>query len=174
MICGSIVSLRPIEADDLPLLAKWQNDPMIMAGWGLPSPHLSSATIAADLPGRFSEFDTAGYFMIEAEGLAVGRIGFEGLEDRHRCAELSLYIGEPDAQGKGFARDAVRALARYLFRERRAARVELTVIDSNTRARALYESLGFFDEGTLRGYLHFNGQYHDEHLMAVHSESDLR
>ncbi len=174
MIIGTVVTLRPIEDADLPVVHRWQNDPRIMEGWAMPSPILSHSALAADLPGRFAHFDGAGHFIIDVGGNPVGRISYDGLEERHRSAELSLYIGDLAAQGKGYAMDAVVTLTRYLFTERRASRVELTVIDTNARARALYESLGFVLEGTLRGYIHFAGAFHDELLMAVYAEDDLR
>lgn len=174
MIQGERVILRPIEPRDVPLLRAWQNDPAVMTGWALPHPLLAHDQFDEDFAGRFRQFDTAGHFIVEVDSVAVGRIDFHGFDERHRGAEISLYIGETSAWGRGYARDAVATLATYLFRERRAARVSLTVIESNDRARKLYEAVGFQVEGVLRDHIHFNGAYHNEIVMALYGAGDIR
>lgn len=173
MIRGTKIVLRPIEERDIPQLRAWQDDPAVMTGWAMPHPLVAHDAFVADLAGRFGTFREAGYFIIEHGGDAVGRIDFHGFDERHRCAELALYIGERSAGGKGYAWDAVHTLTSYLFSERRAARVELTVIESNIRARRLYESLGFQSEGILRDYIHFGGRWHNEILMAIYDSGML-
>lgn len=173
MILGARIELRPIEERDIPHLRAWQSDPAVMTGWAMPHPLVAHDAFVDDMAGRFRSFADAGYFVIEHGGGAIGRIDFHGFDERHRCAELALYIGERTATGKGFARDAVHTLTSYLFSERRAARVELTVIESNTRARRLYESLGFRTEGVLRDYVHFGGRWHSEVQMAMYDGAML-
>jgi diamine N-acetyltransferase len=174
MIRGAVVGLRPIEPRDVPLLRTWQNDPEIMSGWAITHPLLSHASFEDDLAGRFRTFDRAGQFIIDVEGSAIGRIDFDGFDERHRDAEISLYVGEISAQRKGYARDAVATLVRYLFQERRAARVELTVMENNQRARRVYESVGFQTEGVLRDYVYVNGTWRNEVLMAIYGAEMIR
>jgi ribosomal-protein-alanine N-acetyltransferase len=167
MIHGDRVALRPIRQDDLPFLTRWHADPAVMAGWANPVPLVAEAAWEGDLRGRFASFDDAGYLIIEADDRPIGRIDFEHLDARHGTVEIALYIGERSAQGRGYASDAVGALARYLFEQRAVHRVELTVVESNDRARRLYESVGFRIEGVLREHVHFDGRFHDELLMAL-------
>lgn len=169
MIRGQQVHLRPIEERDLPILRRWQDDARIMTGWAMPQPIVPHNAFSDDLTNRFAHFETAGYFIIETVEGPIGRIDFHGFDERHRAPEIGIYIGERDAQGKGNARDAISTLARYLFEQRRAARVELTVIESNMRARRLYEAIGFVTEGVLRDWIYFDGAFHNEVLMALYS-----
>ena len=46
-------------------------------------------------------------------------------------------------------------------------RVELTVRVDNPRAKRLYESFGFVEEGLCKRYMCLNGEYTDSYLMAV-------
>lgn len=46
-------------------------------------------------------------------------------------------------------------------------RIELTVREDNGRAKALYERLGFQDEGIMRQSMRVAGRYHDCHSMAL-------
>ena len=170
MIKGTRVNLRPITEPDLSLLRAWQSDPEVMAGWGIPNPLVASTNFAADLTGRFASFESSGYLIIESPDGPIGRIDYEHLDGRHGSCEIAMYIGDPGAQGRGFASDALRTLARHLFNQRGVHRIELTVIESNERARRLYERVGFVTEGLLRDYLWFNGEWHNELLMALFAD----
>jgi RimJ/RimL family protein N-acetyltransferase len=171
MIRGSSVVLRPITAGDLPLLRAWQSDPAIMAGWGMPMPLLPAAALEHDLNGRFAQFDERGYLIIESPEGPVGRIDFGQLDQRHGSCEIALYIGDKAAQGRGYAADAIRALAGFLFDQRRLRRIELTVMASNQRAIRLYERIGFVTEGVLRDHVFFDDGFHDEVMMALHPDT---
>lgn len=65
-------------------------------------------------------------------------------------------------------------LGRYLMmrvlewmRSRGFEKAELAVFATNHRARHLYESLGFVDEGVRRKHLRIRGEYVDEILMGL-------
>ena len=53
------------------------------------------------------------------------------------------------------------------MRARGFAKAELAVFATNVRARHLYESLGFVEEGIRRGHVHIRGEYVDEILMGL-------
>ena len=46
-------------------------------------------------------------------------------------------------------------------------KAELAVFATNVRARRLYESLGFVEEGVRRGHVRIRGAYVDEVLMGL-------
>ncbi len=168
MLAKGRVTLRPIHASDVPLLLRWMSDPHLMRHWAQPAPLLTEDRLAQDLAGRFSRFDTAGYFMIEREdGTAIGRIEFEQLDERNRSAEVMIFIGDPDARGKGYGTEAMVALLRYLFHQRNLHRVFLTVLAWNTPAQRSYEKVGFVVEGRLRDDVYFDGRYHDQLVMGI-------
>jgi len=78
----------------------------------------------------------------------VGYVMVAGLESPHRSVELRrLVITE---KGKGYGRQVLRLVKRFIFEEQRAHRLWLDVKDHNLRAKHLYESEGFVVEGTLR------------------------
>jgi len=161
------ISLRAIGPDDRALLVRWQSDPAIMRGWGLPQPLLPHDAFCGDLNDRFTRFDVAGDFLIVAPVGPVGRIFFTGLESRHRCAQIGLYVGETGQQGKGYGGAAIKALVRYLVHQRDVHRIELTTLTWNAKAHRLYTRLGFQDEGLLREYLNFDGEWHGEMQMSL-------
>ncbi|GIW04606.1 MAG: N-acetyltransferase [Thermomicrobiales bacterium] len=176
MLAEGRVTLRPICANDLPLLLRWMSDPRLMRHWAQPVPLVTEEQLAQDLAGRFARFDTAGYFMIEREdGAAIGRIEFEQLDERSRSAEVMILIGDPDARGKGYGTEAMVALLRYLFHQRNLHRVYLTVLAWNTPAQRSYAKAGFVVEGRLRDDVYFDGHYHDQLVMGIlREEFDAR
>jgi len=72
----------------------------------------------------------------------------------------------PDARGKGLGRRLILA-AIDAARERGFERVELDVFASNTRARVLYEHVGFVEEGVRRRARKIDGRYEDDVIMAL-------
>lgn len=58
-------------------------------------------------------------------------------------------------------------MLRHAFSDLGLNRVELTVLESNSRARSIYEKEGFALEGTLRAAAWKNGRYEDMHVMSI-------
>jgi RimJ/RimL family protein N-acetyltransferase len=168
MLVGTQVQLRPIRRDDLPRLRAWFDDPELMRHWARPAPLVVDDAFEPDLRGRFSRFDTAGYFMIEIPGgPTIGRIDFEQLNMQSRSAEVMVLIGDRASRGHGHGTDAMVTLLRYLFDQRNLHRVALMVLAWNAPAIRSYEKVGFVAEGTLRDDCFFDGRYHDQIAMSI-------
>ena len=85
----------------------------------------------------------------------------------HLLTDLTIAVA-PDAQGRGVGRALFQALLDEVTDHMpRIHRVELFARVSNTRARALYRSLGFVEEGRLRGRVNNSlGVAEDDTLMG--------
>ena len=89
----------------------------------------------------------------EENGLIVGeihasRVGIASLG--HLLTDLTIAVA-PQAQGRGVGRRLFQALLDEVTTNMpHITRVELFARESNVKARALYESLGFVEEGRLR------------------------
>lgn len=83
-----------------------------------------------------------------------------------RSAEFHIMVG-PRTQGQGVGTYAIREMLRHAFSDLGLNRVELTVLESNSRARSIYEKEGFALEGTLRAAAWKNGRYEDMHVMSI-------
>lgn len=84
-------------------------------------------------------------------GRLVGATGLSGLNSPHRSAETGYWVAA-DAQGKGIATRAARALLGHAFQTLGLNRVYLTAVAENRRSRAVAERLGMRHEGTMRSY----------------------
>ena len=89
----------------------------------------------------------------EEEGQLLGeihasRVGIASLA--HLLTDLTIAVA-PRAQGRGVGRALFQGLLDEVMRSMpHITRVELYARDSNVRARTLYASLGFVEEGRLR------------------------
>lgn len=167
MLWGEQVVLRPFRADDLPIMRKWLRDPETAHTWGR-APIVTDDAFEADLAGRFTRFDQAGYFAIEDEqGALIGRIEYEQLDPIDRTVELMIMLGSPERRGRGLGTDALRTLILHLFSDRQIERVWLTVLAWNTAAIRTYEKIGFVREGLRREDIWLDGAWHDQLVMGL-------
>ncbi|WP_428422972.1 GNAT family N-acetyltransferase [Methylibium sp.] len=96
---------------------------------------------------RFPDFR---HFIVEAGAgtQAVGFVILQGCRSRHRSIELKRMVVM--TQGRGLGRACLRQLKQMAFRDLHAHRFWLDVKTHNVRAKALYDSEGFVEEGRLR------------------------
>jgi RimJ/RimL family protein N-acetyltransferase len=85
-------------------------------------------------------------------------------KDRH-VGGIGIAIQEGWREA-GLGRRMMERLMEWM-RARGFAKAELAVFATNLRARRLYESLGFVDEGVRRRHVRIRGEYVDEILMGL-------
>lgn len=109
----------------------------------------------------------------EREGVLVGRLSFRA-ERRARVAHrgtFSIVVARHE-RGRGIGGAMIRALLAWCAAGGVVRKVSLRVLTSNTRARALYERLGFVIEGTMTRAVRLDGErWADELLMSIWVES---
>jgi ribosomal protein S18 acetylase RimI-like enzyme len=105
------------------------------------------------------------YLMIEASGAPAGYAILRGLASVNGSVELKrIVIAEP---GQGLGRQALTAVINKVFREFRAHRFWLDVFEDNLRARHVYRSLGFVEEGVLRECIKRGETYRSLVVMSM-------
>ncbi len=82
-----------------------------------------------------------------ATHMPLGVTGYIHREDD--CAEVG-FLFAPQAQGKGYGRESLKALCDYAFNEGGIRRLVATVTSGNLASRRLLEKTGFILEGELR------------------------
>ncbi len=92
---------------------------------------------------------------------AVGLIYLHTLDHFQRKAKLTIYIAEPEYRNRGIGFISTALLLDYAFNGLDLRKIGLEVVAANLPAVALYQRLGFHQEGCLRGEYYLGGKSHD-------------
>jgi RimJ/RimL family protein N-acetyltransferase len=79
----------------------------------------------------------------------VGNIKIGPIETRHLYADVSYFIGDRAAWGRGMATDAVRTVTAFGFERLGLHRVQAGFYDTNVGSQRVLEKAGFTYEGRL-------------------------
>ncbi|GAB3400821.1 GNAT family N-acetyltransferase [Flindersiella endophytica] len=167
-LTGSLVRLRELREEDLPLLIEWWNDPGI-AAYQRPFTQPKTHDGIAEMIRGWSRNDAAdcGFSIVKRKGgELVGQASLFGATTKDRCALFAIVVGT-NHQNRGYGTEATRLLLRYGFAELGLHRIELNVYSFNSRAMAAYAKAGFREEGRRRESVWRSGAWHDSVGMAV-------
>ncbi len=169
MFNGELVTLSAIQRDYLPCYVEWLNDWEVRRFLAATLPHPYTMQDEEEWFNRQREERDARHFAIltRAECRLIGNCGLHQIDWSSHHATLGIFIGDKNFWGRGFGTDATRVLLRYGFEEVNLHRIELQVFSFNQRAIRVYDKCGFKLEGVRRQVLFREGQWHDEHIMAV-------
>ena len=173
MIPGETINLRAVERQDVPLLYRWFNDPVVMDGWGWSAPARSMQTLAAQVEEWLAREIAFGRpEALVAESLAGDPIGLVIIRiDRPeaRSVELSLLV-DANCWGQGFGTDIMQTTLEACFDGWEVHRVGFRVEEGNQRALALYRRLDCKEEGRLRQAAFRDGRHADVLLFSLLAE----
>ena len=97
----------------------------------------------------------------------LGSVYIRDIDRVHNKAEYGIFIGEPDARGRGVGTAAAKLMLRYCFEEEQLHRIYLRALAGNVQAVRSYEKAGFAQEGYLRQDVCIDGEYRDIIWMAA-------
>ncbi|MDT0342696.1 GNAT family N-acetyltransferase [Streptomyces litchfieldiae] len=164
------VALGPLRRDLLDTYLRWDNDPIVMRGYGRPKAITEDERAAgrdAQLSG--DNIHRTIYHTGTGRPTHVGTVTL-AIDHEMHTAELSIALGQV-GRGRGLATPAVRLTARHGFDTANLHSIWLSVLAPNTHAIRAYESAGFHHVGRRRDAGYWDGQPCDEILMdAVHAD----
>ncbi|MBS1802100.1 MAG: GNAT family N-acetyltransferase [Acidobacteria bacterium] len=154
--------LRLATLDDIPAIIALEGNPVAREFVGQWSEDRHRATlIGAD----------ARYYVSDSGENIEAYVILRGLSENSGSIELKrIVVGMPE---RGLGRRILQEIKRVCFLELHAHRLFLDVFEDNSRARHLYESLGFRYEGIMRQAAYREGRWFDLHLMSM-LESEYR
>ncbi|RIQ15818.1 GNAT family N-acetyltransferase [Jiangella rhizosphaerae] len=140
-LAGEHVVLRPVAADDVPMLLHIISTPEVKQWWDPDG--LGDGWLLEDS-------STTRYTILAGRRIA-GLIQYwevDNPRDRHAGIEILL---DPDLHGRGLGRDAVGTLARHLFDACDHHRIVVETAATNEVAIRCYAAVGFRPVGMLTG-----------------------
>lgn len=164
------LALRALEESDLPALHTYKNDPEIVALLGGFSRGYSRADLVDWLSFHRARRDEVLWAIADRkDDRCLGHLGIYQIDHRVGSAELAILFGDKKHWGKGWGRTLCQAAINYAFEELNLQRIQLSVLEHNLRAIALYRSLGFVEEGR-----HPRAQVRDGKYLTTITMAHLR
>ena len=169
LFVGKLVRLVAPTEEDALLLARWSEDAEYLRA--LDSDYarpVSAQEVARKLDPEQRDSNWLEFHLrtLEDDRL-IGFVALHTIEWNNGAAMLSIGIGEPAYQGKGYGSDALQLILQYAFSELNLHRVGLDVISNNTHAIRTYEKAGFRHEGSVRDAVLRDGHRHNRLLMGI-------
>jgi len=168
MLYGNRVRLRAVEPEDAEHAFRWINDREVTQYIMMRYPQsLPFEKDWATNVSKANSFEDSRFIIETLDGVPIGITGLHHGRPEDRHSELGIMIGEKDYWSQGYGTDAVLTLLRFAFYQMNLNKVTLGVFDINPRARAVYDKLGFIEEGRSREEYFHDGRYVDVIRMSV-------
>jgi RimJ/RimL family protein N-acetyltransferase len=169
LVAGEKIRLRALTKDDGKTTWSWRNGDDIRQFYsGLPflvNQEKEEAWLDKIL---CSDMPLTSFGIEERESSCL--IGMSFLKDIdmiNRAAEFAIFIGDENARGNGYGREATIKTVDFAFKQLNLNRVFLNVMEENHKAIHIYEKCGFSKEGVLRENIYKNGQYKNQVVMSI-------
>ncbi|MCS0672646.1 GNAT family N-acetyltransferase [Cytobacillus firmus] len=167
ILSGKRIILGSFIEDDIKKVIQWHADENIMRNMDAlpvkPKQEMEIKKWVDECPQDTFRFSLR---LKEANEL-IGYAELNGILWPHRTSWITIAIADEAEWGKGYGKEAMQCLIRYAFMELNLYRLQLSVFSYNTRAKTLYESLGFQREGCYREFLERDGKRHDMYLYGL-------
>ena len=173
---GRLIRLRALEPEDAETLFRFRQDSESLQhqgqmGWPY---SLAELRFRLDkLPEMTGQGDDMQLAIETLDGQMVGEINIQLADPKHGTFAVGIALGERAVWGKGYAKEAMLLVLRFMFMERRYQKCNVGTYAFNERSLALYRKLGFVDEGRVRRNYFTNGAYHDEIWLGMLREEFL-
>ncbi|WP_238146643.1 GNAT family N-acetyltransferase [Ornithinimicrobium murale] len=173
-LTGGLVTLRPVEPADIPVMVGILADPDVIRLTG--SAHSSTEVEHEASPDlsrllqwystRNEQTDRLDLMVVDnASGQVVGEVVLNEWDQGSRTCNYRTLFG-PAGRDRGLGSEATRLLIDYAFAHLPLHRIDLEVYAFNPRAQRVYEKAGFVVEGTRREALEFDGERVDAIIMG--------
>ncbi|NLD18794.1 MAG: GNAT family N-acetyltransferase [Clostridiales bacterium] len=160
--------IRETEFNDYEYFVRWETDKDVIRYLSFDEKRTYEDVVKEALYSKLDETKLDFTVVARATGKPVGRVNITRIDSHSDSLDITkLYIGERDMWGKGMGREIVMEVLHYCFTFLHMERVTLDYYTGNKRAAALYERLGFKNEGIARNATKKDGKYYDLHLMSL-------
>ncbi len=165
-IYGDKAILRPITAEDTPLIVKWRNNPAVQHNF------VFQQTFTNEMHNKWLETkvktgEVVQYIIVDkAADTPVGSVYFRDIDNDNHSAEFGIFIGEDIARGKGIGSETTRLFCDMGFEDLALHRIMLRVFSDNEQAKKSYLNAGFVLEGEFKDMVMQNGAYRSMTFMA--------
>ena len=151
--------LRPLQAADVTTAyVGWLNDPEVVRYLETRHAPQTLQTVAAYVErtaGRPEEPFLA--ILLRDDDRHIGNIKLGPVHPIHRVGDVSLVIGDRSAWGRGYATEAISALAQHAFENLGVLKLAAGLYAENVASERAFLKAGFVREGVRRAHYDLEG-----------------
>ncbi len=171
---GEKVRLRAVEPTDAGTFFKYLSDyddesDRFCDEIHFPSSHAAMVERVENFSKSRPDNDEFMWIIENQQGITIGCINTFNCSKRAGTFKYGLGITR-EFWGNGYAKDAIKIILRYYFRELRYQKVTVYIYSFNERSVKLHENLGFKHEGRIRRAVYTNGNHYDEVIYGMTCE----
>jgi ribosomal-protein-alanine N-acetyltransferase len=168
MLKGKVITLRPVQEEDLPVLYEHSLDlDNRGAFWPLFIQTMTELRKEFGEHGFWSQNRGLLVLVENASGKVIGQISYFPTVPYLDELEIGYINYDTSQRRKGAMTEALTLLTRYLFDLKHINRIRLCIDTENKASRRVAEKGGYKHEGTQRGAMYHRGQHRDMELYAV-------
>ncbi len=183
---GERIYLRGVELSDVTdRYVAWMNDSDIsqfMETWHFPHTRINiegyvrvhednrNEPFFAIILKRKSDANISPYPTYVNPERHIGNIKLGPVNWVHRFSDISLFIGEKDLWGQGYATEAIKLITDYAFKRLNLHKVKAGIYCRNVASINAFKKAGFEFESELRNHVFFNGEYISIYIMGKINE----
>lgn len=165
MIYGKGIYLREMIKDDINMIYDLCVNDEVLQYEGINNSIVSKEYLIENYK-YFKVNDRKYYAIINCKGMMVGFISYRRSHYVNDVYYISIAIGKQYWRMR-YGERSIKAMLRYLFKNKKAHKVELEVMENNIPAIKCYEKCGFTEEGRRREKCYYKGKYVDTVLMGI-------
>lgn len=160
---GSVVSLRLVTLHDCnERYVRWLADPVVNQWLETRYAEQTLDMIKGFVGGMIASPHSYLFAIVEnASNEHVGNVKIGPVNAQHLVADVSYFVGERRAWGKGYGTEAVRLCTQFGFERLRLHRCQAGVYESNVSSARLLEKVGYVKELAWRKYLKAGDRWED-------------
>ncbi len=158
-LSGRNIYLRPLAVSDVTdTYVGWLNDPAVKRFLETRHSDQNHATVLSFVE-RVNERPNEHIFAIclASDDKHIGNIKVGPIKANHSVADVSLFIGESDCWGKGYATEAIGVISRYAVRQLGIQKLAATAYAVNVGSIGAFLKVGYRQEGLRRKHYMLDG-----------------
>lgn len=166
--------LRELRKEDMLKINEQRNDSELINHLGAPFRYINLGVDYKWYDNYMQKRDTTiRCAIVETtdEDNILGLVSLTDIYFINQSAVFHIMIGDRENRGKGIGYFATTEILNHAFNNMNLNRIELGVLESNTRALKLYEKIGFKHEEVKGQSIYKNDKYVNMIMMAILKEA---
>ena len=166
-LIGERIYLSPVSIEDAEKYVEWFSDFKTADGIGKSSSVMTVESERAWIEKNLNNNEYNFAIVNKENDELMGNCGIMNINQKDRCAEVGIFIGNEESRSKGYGAEVLRILLDYGFNYLNLNNIYLGVMSFNERAINCYKKVGFKECGRRRESYFLNGKYYDHVYMDI-------